>query len=133
AERGVGRDPGARSQERGPAVRATIAETRVAPIQPGTQSSLIMAHGSMTLRFYAPQGPGRQRPHEKDELYVVARPAGHVLRGPAARPCRGGRRAVRRGLGRPPLRELLGRLRDLGCLLRPVGWGSQRGDGASTP
>jgi mannose-6-phosphate isomerase-like protein (cupin superfamily) len=53
-------------------VRATIAEARVAPIPPGRQSSLLMQHGSMQLRFYAPRGPDRQTPHDQDELYVVA-------------------------------------------------------------
>jgi mannose-6-phosphate isomerase-like protein (cupin superfamily) len=53
-------------------VRATVAEARVAPIQPGRQSSLLMQHGSMMLRFYAPRGSDLQKPHEQDELYVVA-------------------------------------------------------------
>ena len=53
-------------------VRATIEEARVAPIQPGRQSSLIMEHGSMELRYYAPRGADLQTPHDRDELYVVA-------------------------------------------------------------
>ena len=53
-------------------IRATIAEARVAPIQPGRQSSLIMEHGSMELRYYAPRGADLQTPHDRDELYVVA-------------------------------------------------------------
>ena len=52
-------------------VHATLAEARVAPIQPGRQSSLIMEHGSMTLRYYAPRGLDRQTPHDQDEVYVV--------------------------------------------------------------
>jgi mannose-6-phosphate isomerase-like protein (cupin superfamily) len=53
-------------------IRATIAEAKVAPIQPGRQSSLIMEHGSMELRYYAPRGADLQTPHDRDELYVVA-------------------------------------------------------------
>ena len=48
-------------------VHATLAEARVAPIQPGRQSSLVMEHGSMTLRYYAPRGLDRQTPHDQDE------------------------------------------------------------------
>ena len=53
-------------------VRATIEEARIAPIQPGRQSSLIMEHGSMELRYYAPRSADLQKPHDRDELYVVA-------------------------------------------------------------
>jgi mannose-6-phosphate isomerase-like protein (cupin superfamily) len=53
-------------------VRATIDEARVAPIPPGFRSSLLMKHGSMTLRYYKPRGPDLQTPHDQDELYVVA-------------------------------------------------------------
>jgi mannose-6-phosphate isomerase-like protein (cupin superfamily) len=52
-------------------VRATIEEASVAPIPAGYRSSLLMQHGSMTLRYYGPQGPDRQTPHDQDELYVV--------------------------------------------------------------
>jgi len=53
-------------------VRATIEEARVAPIPPGSRSSLLMQHGSMKLRYYAPRGSDPQTPHGQDELYVVA-------------------------------------------------------------
>ncbi len=53
-------------------VRATIEEARVAPIQPGARSAVLMQHGSMKLRYYAPRGPDLQTPHDQDELYVVA-------------------------------------------------------------
>jgi len=53
-------------------VRATIEEAKVAPIPPGRRSSLLMQHGSMTLRYYKPRGPDLQTPHDQDELYVIA-------------------------------------------------------------
>lgn len=53
-------------------VRATVEEARVAPIPPGSRSALLMQHGSMKLRYYAPPGSDPQMPHEQDELYVVA-------------------------------------------------------------
>ena len=53
-------------------VRATIDEARVAPIPPGSRSSLLMEHGSMKLRYYAPPGTDAQTPHDQDELYGIA-------------------------------------------------------------
>ena len=53
-------------------VRATLEEAKVAPIPPGSRSSLLMQHGSMKLRHYAPRGPDLQTPHDQDELYVIA-------------------------------------------------------------
>jgi len=57
-------------------VRATVEAARVAPIPPGSRSALLMQHGSMKLRYYAPPGSDPQMPHEQDELYVVARGRG---------------------------------------------------------
>ncbi len=39
-----------------------------------------MAHGSMTLRYYAPKGEDNQTPHDQDELYIVASGQGTFLR-----------------------------------------------------
>ena len=52
-------------------LRATLAEARIAPFPPGRQSSLLMEHGSMQLRFYAPKGEDKQTPHDQDELYFI--------------------------------------------------------------
>jgi mannose-6-phosphate isomerase-like protein (cupin superfamily) len=56
----------------GQPVRATIEEARAAPIPHGYRSSLLMQHGSMTLRYYTPRGADLQAPHDQDELYMVA-------------------------------------------------------------
>ena len=53
-------------------VRATLEDARVAPIPRGARSSLLMQHGSMKLRYYAPRGTDPQTPHDQDELYVIA-------------------------------------------------------------
>mgnify|MGYP001584165090 CR=1 FL=1 len=53
-------------------LRATVDEARRAPIPPGFRSAALMRHGSMVLRYYAPQGTDPQTPHEQDELYIVA-------------------------------------------------------------
>ena len=61
-------------------VRATLAAARVAPIPPGARSALLMQHGSMKLRYYAPRGAADlQTPHDQDELYVIASGRGTFL------------------------------------------------------
>jgi mannose-6-phosphate isomerase-like protein (cupin superfamily) len=52
-----------------------------APLAPGRLSALLLAHGSMQLRWYAPQGADPQTPHDQDELYVVAAGTGWFRRG----------------------------------------------------
>jgi mannose-6-phosphate isomerase-like protein (cupin superfamily) len=49
-----------------------LAEAKAAPIPEGTRSALLMKHGTMTLRYYAPPGRDPQTPHEQDEIYIVA-------------------------------------------------------------
>jgi len=44
-------------------VRATVAQATVAPLPAGRNSSLLLAHGSMQVRFYAPRGVDDQTPH----------------------------------------------------------------------
>jgi mannose-6-phosphate isomerase-like protein (cupin superfamily) len=48
-----------------------LAEAKAAPIPAGARSALLMKHGTMTLRYYAPRGRDPQTPHEQDEVYVV--------------------------------------------------------------
>ncbi|MGF1609590.1 MAG: cupin domain-containing protein [Kiloniellales bacterium] len=50
----------------------TIEDAAKAPLPPGRASSLLFAHGSMEVRYYAPRGADRQTPHDQDEVYVVA-------------------------------------------------------------
>ena len=53
----------------------TLAEAKTAPIPEGKRSALLMQHGTMALRYYAPRGHDPQTPHEQDEIYIVA--SGH--------------------------------------------------------
>jgi len=53
-------------------LRATLDEACRAPIPTGFRSAELMRHGSMVLRYYAPQCADRQTPHDQDEIYVVA-------------------------------------------------------------
>jgi len=57
-------------------LKSTVDEARRAPIPAGRASALLMSHGSMTLRFYAPRGTDPQQPHDQDELYIVAKGTG---------------------------------------------------------
>jgi oxalate decarboxylase/phosphoglucose isomerase-like protein (cupin superfamily) len=60
----------------------TLAAARVAPNEPGRQSSLLMRQGTMTLRYYAPRGVDTQTPHVQDEIYMVQSGSGYFLNGP---------------------------------------------------
>lgn len=57
-------------------LRATLEEARMAPLPAGRRSALLMEHGTMQLRFYAPRGSDPQTPHDQDELYVIAKGTG---------------------------------------------------------
>ncbi|SRR5579872_1922968 len=50
----------------------SLAQAQAAPLTPGDISALLHAHGSMTLEYYAPRGHDPQKPHTKDEIYVIA-------------------------------------------------------------
>lgn len=58
----------------------SIEEAAAAELQPGRASSLLLEHGSMNLRYYAPRGHDPQQPHDQDELYIVASGSGWFLR-----------------------------------------------------
>ncbi len=48
---------------------------------PGALSSLVLEHGTMVLRLYAPAGHDAQKPHTRDELYLVASGSGVFVNG----------------------------------------------------
>ena len=52
--------------------QVTLDEAKAAPIPEGKRSALLMQHGTMTLRYYAPAGHDPQTPHDQDEIYIVA-------------------------------------------------------------
>ena len=54
----------------------TLEQAAGLPPSAGRSSALLMARGSMTLRYYAPKGEDRQTPHDQDEVYVVVRGSG---------------------------------------------------------
>ena len=61
--------------------RCPLSEARAAPHQPGRRSALLLEHGSLELRYYAPRGADPQTPHTRDELYVVASGRGWFVHG----------------------------------------------------
>lgn len=65
---------------------ATLEDARNAPIPEGARSALLMARGSMSLRYYAPAGVDEQIPHDQDELYIVMRGSGTFTLAGEARP-----------------------------------------------
>ena len=47
----------------------------------GALSSLVFEHGTMALRLYSPVGTDAQKPHTRDEIYVVASGSGIFVNG----------------------------------------------------
>ena len=60
---------------------AVLTEARAVPVPEGQRSSLIMEHGSMSVRLYSPEQIDTQSPHEQDEVYVVVEGAGWFVNG----------------------------------------------------
>lgn len=56
------------------AIHVSLAEAlgRGAP-PPGNLAVPIFSHGTLEVELYAPVGEDRQRPHSRDEVYVIAR------------------------------------------------------------
>ncbi len=46
------------------------------PPPPGNLAVPIFAHGSLEVEFYQPQGHDPQKPHQRDEIYLIARGKG---------------------------------------------------------
>ena len=60
----------------------SLAAAQAAQPEPGRLSALLMQHGSMSLRFYAPRDADPQSPHDQDEIYVIAAGRASILSGP---------------------------------------------------
>jgi mannose-6-phosphate isomerase-like protein (cupin superfamily) len=58
--------------------------------EPGRLSALMLRHGSMELRWYAPKETDPQEPHDRDELYVVVAGRGWFTRDQERVPIRPG-------------------------------------------
>lgn len=68
-----------------PAALAALARN-----EPGRLSAEIFRHGTLEVRWYAPQGVDPQTPHTRDEAYVVVSGQARFRCGDAVTPCRAG-------------------------------------------
>ncbi len=60
----------------------TLSEaTSKGPPPPGNLAVPIFAHGTLEVEMYTPAGTDRQKPHDRDEIYVVARGTGTFFDG----------------------------------------------------
>lgn len=57
------------------------AAAEAAPLTDGRLSGLMLRHGTLELRWYAPKGTDPQTPHDRDEVYVVVAGSGTFVRG----------------------------------------------------
>ncbi|MGI4946926.1 MAG: hypothetical protein ACRYHQ_41280, partial [Janthinobacterium lividum] len=55
-------------------------------VEPGHLSALLLQHGSMQLRWYAPNHFDPQTPHDRDEVYVVVAGSALFVRAKKATP-----------------------------------------------
>jgi mannose-6-phosphate isomerase-like protein (cupin superfamily) len=51
------------------------------PPPPGNLAVPIFAHGSLEVEMYRPSGTDPQKPHDRDEIYLVARGSGTFFDG----------------------------------------------------
>lgn len=60
----------------------SVAEAAAMPLAEGERSLQALGHGSMLVRYYAPEGRDAQTPHDQDEIYIVIRGHGTFVNGP---------------------------------------------------
>jgi mannose-6-phosphate isomerase-like protein (cupin superfamily) len=62
--------------------RATIDEALARLPGPGGERSVtVFEHGSLLVKVYAPRGSDPQKPHTRDEVYVVVEGSGEFVNG----------------------------------------------------
>lgn len=69
-----------------PKLRATVEDARRTPNDPGHPSARMLSHGSMEVRWFAPQPHDPQMPHDRDEVYVIVAGTGTFVRANDADP-----------------------------------------------
>ena len=52
----------------------------------GARFAKVLEHGSLLVEIYAPRGRDPQRPHARDEVYVVVAGRGHFVNGERRHP-----------------------------------------------
>lgn len=68
--------------------RAGIADAldAVSRITGGLPSAVVLEHGTLQVKMYCPSGADLQKPHARDEVYVIARGSGWFVNGPERHP-----------------------------------------------
>jgi mannose-6-phosphate isomerase-like protein (cupin superfamily) len=66
--------------------RVTIDQARTSPIPPGNLATIVLAHGSLIVEYYAPHGTDSQTAHTRDEVYIVIAGRGWFVNGPERHP-----------------------------------------------
>jgi mannose-6-phosphate isomerase-like protein (cupin superfamily) len=61
-------------------LRVTIADAKATPNDIGRSTALMLANGSLELRWFAPKQEDGQTPHDRDELYIIASGTGTFMR-----------------------------------------------------
>lgn len=63
--------------------RATIADAlgAVAQVREGLPSAFVFEHGTLQVKMYQPGKQDTQKPHARDEVYLVARGSGWFVNG----------------------------------------------------
>lgn len=56
----------------------------------GERWATVLEHGTLDVEIYAPRGTDPQKPHTRDEVYVVMRGSGQFHNGPRREPFRPG-------------------------------------------
>ncbi len=59
---------------------ASIANAKTTPNDAGRATALMLANGSMELRWFSPKQADLQTPHDRDELYIVVSGTGVFMR-----------------------------------------------------
>jgi hypothetical protein len=70
----------AKSSDR-PVHVSLAAALELGPPPAGNLAVPVFAHGTLEAELYAPDGVDRQKPHDRDEIYVVARGTGQFFDG----------------------------------------------------
>jgi mannose-6-phosphate isomerase-like protein (cupin superfamily) len=63
--------------------RAGIADAldAVSRVTQGLPSAVVLEHGTLQVKMYRPAGADLQKPHGRDEVYVIARGSGWFING----------------------------------------------------
>lgn len=61
-------------------LRVAVAEAKATRNDAGRATALLLAHGSMELRWFAPKQEDPQTPHDRDELYIIVSGTGTFMR-----------------------------------------------------